>query len=356
MDWVIESYRDDEFAVSANLATKAWSLYEPITAVFNPDLFGFLWTMPGIERDLLLCAKHKGKAVGQVLTLPRTVKLGDQTFKIGAVAYVAVHPDFRRKQIAKSLLEKTIEAASEKGFDGLTLFTDLSYPLYEKIGFKTFYENAFLMKVLDPWFVAKALGKSYLAPLMWLKSRVKEKTLPEGFVLRDYENKDRYNCVNLVKEHIEQFEYVELVSEDFWVWWHEVMPKAVKPKTFVLERNGELIGTILCYTQDVKAKGKWGEKEFPLGITGTFCYKRGYENEASSLIWRALNELKRLGVPAVTNFFSPNFFQPTDFLKKIWGKQGFVRQPGREQRYMYKSLNSKFGGLESLNTFFIQPF
>ncbi|MFQ6135408.1 MAG: GNAT family N-acetyltransferase, partial [Nitrososphaerales archaeon] len=315
----------------------------------------------GVDRDMLLCAKLGGKVVGQVFTLPRRVKLRDNTFRVGAVAFMAVHPDFRRRGIARSLMEKVVKTAEEKGFDALTLFThpaplSHAYPLYERLGFKTFYSTNPQMKVLDPWFLAKAIGRPYLALLMWLKARVKDITLPEGFMIRRYEQKDRPRCVALVKEHVEQFDYVELVSEDFWVWWQESMPEAANPKTLVLERNGELIGTIACYTSAGKAKGKRGEIEFQMGGIGNLFYKRGYEQQVQSLIGRVLKELKRLGAPVATNMMSPNVFQPTDFLRRVWGKHGFIKNKDIEQIFMYKSLNSEFDGLEALKTFYIQPF
>lgn len=79
MEWVIESYKDAEIPMSSNLITKVWTEYEPITRTMSPDFIGFLWTIPGVDPDLLLCAKLGGKIVGQVFTLPRTVNLKDRT-------------------------------------------------------------------------------------------------------------------------------------------------------------------------------------------------------------------------------------------------------------------------------------
>lgn len=257
-------------------------------------------------------------------------------------------------------MDKTIELTEEKGLDALTLSSRFPnprpYPLYRELGFKTFYESAIQMKVLDPWLLAAAIRRPYLALLMWLKAHVKEITLPEGFMIRDYEQKDRQNCVDLIKEHVKQFDYVEPVSEDFWVWWHESMPKTLNSKTFVLEKNSDLIGTIACYTSGAKAKGKLGEIEFPIGNVNGLCYKRGYEQQVRSLVGRVLIELKRLGAPAAIYTFSPNVFQPTDFLKNVWGKYGFVKLRRVNQRFIYKSLNPEFNGFESLKTFYIQPF
>lgn len=367
MQFHIEIYRKDEISVSSDLITKAWGTGS-LAMTFSPEFVKFLWTIPNVDPDLLLCARFGEKVVGQVFTLPRTVKLKNHEyqFKVGGVALVAVHPDFRRKGIAKSLMSKTIEIAKEKGFDALTLFTGPQSPqllsdtypareLYEKLGFKTFYKSTLKMKVLDPWYLAKAINRPYLAPLMWLKANVREIPLPDGFMIREYEQKDRSSCIDLVKEHVKQFDYVELVHANFWSWWHESMPESMNPKTLLLEKNRELIGSIEFYTSDMKAKRKSEEKHLIIGNIGSLHYKRGFEQQVQELIIRVLHELKHLDSSAAMYMFSPNAFKPTPFLKKIWGKQGFMNLRGVVQRFMYKPLNPKFSNIEDFNTFYIQP-
>jgi predicted N-acetyltransferase YhbS len=359
MDVVIDSYREDEVEVSARLATKAFSIYEPIAPVFSPEFFNYLWTMPGIERDLLLCARMDGKVVGQTFVLPRKVRMGENVLDVGTVAVVGTDPDYSRRGIARKLMESAIERSKEKGLHGLILFTNPpwnAYRLYESVGFKTFYTSNLLMKVLDAKTVARALGVGYMAPFMKLKAGVKEKPLPQGFSIRRYEARDRADCVAMEQELTRGFDYAELVSEDSWKWWQESMSKKLNPDGYVMERNGELVGAISSYSASIRAKNKKGTMAFQLGAVGNFCYKRGHEEQVQALLARELKLMKQSGVAAASNGQSPAIFQPTEFLSTVWKKYGFMKNKQFEQRFMYKSLDPRFNGLESMKSFFIQPF
>jgi predicted N-acetyltransferase YhbS len=359
MDFTIESYRDDELAVSADVATRAFSEYEPIAPLFSPEFFHYLWTMPGIDRDLLLCARAGEKVVGQTFVFPRKVRLGGNVLDVGTVAVVATHPDFKRKGIARALMKTAMKTAEEKGFHGLILFTNPpwnAYVLYESLGFKTFYTSNLHMKVLDAKVIARAMGVPILAPFMKLKSGIKEKPLPKGFVVRKYEEGDRPGCVTMTNEYARGFDYAEEISDESWKWWQESISEKMNPKSYVLEENGALVGAISFYTSGIRAKSKKGEMKINLGAIGNFSYKRGNEEQAQGLLVRILKDMKQMGVPAASNGFSPTLFKPTEFMKTVWKKHGFIGNKKFEQRFMYKSLDRKFDKLESMKTFFLQPF
>jgi ribosomal protein S18 acetylase RimI-like enzyme len=359
MDIEIDSFRDDEVEVSAQLATKAFSVYEPISPIFSPEFFKYLWGMPGIDRDLLMCARIGEKVVGQVFVLPRKTRVGKNILDVGTIAVVGTDPDFKRKGIARSLMKKGIERAKEKGFHGLTLFTNPpwnAYALYESLGFKTFFTTNMQMKVLDAKVIARALGVPILAPFMKLKSGIKEKPLPDGFKMRGYEERDRSASIALLKERSKDFDYAELFPEQSWLWWQESMSKKLKPRSYVLEKNDELLGTISTYLSGIRAKSKKGEMKIELGSIGNFSYKQGYEEQAQALLARALKDLKQSGAPAASNGFSPTALQSNEFLSRLWKKYGFMKNKDFEQRFMYKSLDQKFDKLESMKSFFYQPF
>jgi GNAT superfamily N-acetyltransferase len=359
LEFEIDIYRDDEIETSVKVATKAFSVYEPIGPIFSPEFFRYLWTMPDIDRDLLLSARIEGKVVGQTFVLPRKTRVGNEMLDIGTVAVVGTDPAYKRKGIARALMKKAVKIAEEKGYHGLTLFTNPpwnAYKLYESLGFKTFYTTKLQLKILDAKTIAKAMGVGYMAPFMKLKAGVKEKPLPPGFRIRGYEEGDRHGCVEMVNEYSNGFDYSEEVSVESWKWWQESMSEKLHPRSFVMEKNGELVGAISSYTAGTRAKGKKGDMVFQLGNVGNFCYKPGYEEHTHALLSRVLNEQKKMGIPATANGFSPSIFQPTELFKTVWKKQGFIQNKDYELRFMYKSFDPRFKGLESMKTFFYQPF
>lgn len=359
MEFTIDSYRDDEVEASAELATKAFSIYEPIAPIFSPEFFRYLWTMPGIDRDLLLCARMGDRVVGQVFVLPRKTRVGKNVLDVGTVAVVGTDPDFKRIGIARRLMERAIETSRKKGFHGLILFTNPpwnAYRLYESLGFGTFYTSNLQMKVLDAKVLARALGMPLMAPMMKLKAGVKEKRLPQGFSIREYEEADRPGCIAMEEEFCKGFDYAETVTEDSWKWWQESMSSKLNPRSYVMERNGELVGVISSYLSSMRAKGKKGEMTIQMGSIGNFCYSRGSEDNVHALLTHELVDMKRSGLPAATNGFSPTLFQPTELLGTVWKKHGFMKNKQFEQRFMYKSLDPRFTGLESMKSFFLQPF
>ena len=76
-------------------------------------------------------AVHAGRIVGSVTTTP----LGNRVAWIGMML---VHPDFRRRGIARALMLRAIELLRNQGFATIGLdATPLGKPLYEQLGFRS---------------------------------------------------------------------------------------------------------------------------------------------------------------------------------------------------------------------------
>ncbi len=76
-------------------------------------------------------AVHAGRIVGSVTTTP----LGTRVAWIGMML---VHPDFRRRGIARGLMLRAIELLRDQGFATIGLdATPLGKPLYEQLGFRS---------------------------------------------------------------------------------------------------------------------------------------------------------------------------------------------------------------------------
>ncbi len=104
-----------------------------------------------IKNDFIgIIGEHNGKVVSAayliILDYPANPKLING--KAGTLLNVYTYPEYRRKGIAKKLLEEIIKEAKLMGITSIDLnATESGYNLYKKLGFKDDNDKRMLLKI-----------------------------------------------------------------------------------------------------------------------------------------------------------------------------------------------------------------
>ncbi len=108
---------------------------------FAGKLFLFLLQIFGKEPLRFFVAEANGSVVGTTMV--------SRQGKVGYISTVMVHPDYRRRGIAKRLLEKAINHIRKGGMERAVLHVDsvneTAKNLYVKLGFKEFEKMAYMV-------------------------------------------------------------------------------------------------------------------------------------------------------------------------------------------------------------------
>ncbi|MGG7142723.1 GNAT family N-acetyltransferase [Clostridium nigeriense] len=85
-------------------------------------------------KELSLIAEDNDRIVGHILLTKAFIKENNREFDTLALAPVAVLPDYQKRGIGKSLINKAIEKAIELGYKSIVVLGHENY--YPKFGFK----------------------------------------------------------------------------------------------------------------------------------------------------------------------------------------------------------------------------
>ncbi len=139
MAWFIRHFtKQDQHAAYELIHDGLGEHFGFINRKCNPDLQNIWQTF--IKRDSpFLVVEYKNKIIG-------TGALIKESKDTGRIVRMSVHKDFRRKGIARSLLQKLFAIAKEKGYKKLVAATTKTWHpairLYESAGFKKVSEDS----------------------------------------------------------------------------------------------------------------------------------------------------------------------------------------------------------------------
>jgi putative acetyltransferase len=111
-----------------NIRAFGWRLGEPL-------LVALLRQYPHFTPELSLIAEVDGRAVGQALFLPYTMRLMGMSIPVVNLAPLAIHPDYQKQGIGGALIEEGHRIAREKGYVLSILLGHTEY--YPRFGYRT---------------------------------------------------------------------------------------------------------------------------------------------------------------------------------------------------------------------------
>jgi predicted acetyltransferase len=108
-DYNVRSIREDELEDMLELTSTAYnSSKETFRRIYEDD--------PFYDFELTRVADLGGRLIGYLRAAPRTIWIGSSQVKMGGIAEVCTHREFRRKGVASHLLESMVDLMSRKGY------------------------------------------------------------------------------------------------------------------------------------------------------------------------------------------------------------------------------------------------
>ena len=348
----IECYKDQEIAQSAHLFNRAFLYYRPFSPQTSVGQMRLLMRNSWVDPDLLLCAKINGAIVGQVLVLPREVKVAGSLSRVGMVSQVAVHPNWRRKGIGKTLMERAAALATDRDYDGLLLTADpgsRAHSLYRKLGYRTLVRMQLMIKILDSSILSRALNASYLLPLLRLLSRHHQIALPPGTMVRSYGVADREHALALLKSHVGTRECVEEVNEQFWIWKHETLQLGESERCFVAEEDGRIVAFVSAAPMIAMARIGRKNARTRVCILEDLCYEEGVRSHLRAFLGEVLRKLLIFHPVAAVHLACPDE-------RRLWKNLGLHGMPLQRVERMALSLKPSFNRLFQARSFYFSRF
>jgi len=315
------------------LVNQAFFRMYPKSMIFQEDFFW--WCGESLWNDPMLiwgAYQLEIEPVGVVFCYEKRARIKGEFLHLGYVGPVAVHPQYWRKGIAKTLLEKLIEVCQTRRMDALVLSTDPKYPahfLYQRLGFRTYSIRRPRVKILDVSGIMRTLGlPTGKGLLRFIKIR---KKYPLGnFSIKEYEPSERSEVYRLYQQSIASLDYADLPSQSLWDHLLE-SPKSTGLRTWVIKRNNSIAGSFTTFDLEVKIR-----KHFlPGALLFNLIIKPEIGGLFSEPILYAAEQLKSTGAKFILQM---GFFDPA--LEAILKNCGFRRWLSPVQWSMYKPLRS----------------
>jgi len=351
IDFEVSNWVEKEVSAYRDILNSAFSEMYEMRINFNMDLFRWwrkaLWT----DNDLMLCAKVDGKPIGVLCSFKKQAMVKGELLQLGYIGPMGVLPGYWRRSIGRSMMERLIQVGIDKKLDALTLFADPKYPphfLYEKLGFKRFYDRRSMTKILDRRAVSTAM---HLNPVFSFFLRfmtgVKETKLPNGYRVRTYQTDDFNEVISLRGRSTEKFDYVDIPQQEMWLQKLEEYPKSASPISLVLLRSNEIIGFVFGATHKDMVAVKRGQSETTLTVSviDDLFFKEDEVQNVQGFVSHALKQCNINGGGMVIHSTSG----PTHNL--VLKKSGFMSRGAPPTWVMYKPLregvDSRFESIRS---------
>ncbi len=240
-DEMLLSQREAEVTFGAELSVRLGRLtaiaFAAFAGVVQPSPAKTAWYLarPGMDRDLsgvIVCA---GEIASSVYVTRLRFAVGGQPFQMAMIDTVVTHPDFRRRGMARRLLQRALDGARAAGLDGVSLYTvpqTLPFAIYTRLGFRPYRQS-----------------------MVWTEKGAS--SLPAGAAtvrsLRDEEE-------NTVRDLVRRFNagrdgFVPL-DDTLWRWRKHQRPPHMPADVRTAWDGSRLVGTVtLCPVELVSAGG-----------------------------------------------------------------------------------------------------
>jgi ribosomal protein S18 acetylase RimI-like enzyme len=116
------------------------------------DEKSWLWRYkerPDSEDDQIILAKFEDKIVGVIIVTFREIKINNENFKFGMIDDVATLPEFRKRGIAKKMLQEAVEFIQERKCDASALCADpkgKAIKIYRSFNYQdSYYIQSFIL-------------------------------------------------------------------------------------------------------------------------------------------------------------------------------------------------------------------
>ncbi len=289
----------------------------------------------------IIVTNSSGDYIANYTLAKQVIFIEHETFTALTINYVATHPDYAGKGLAKKLTQMAIDYAENQSYDGLLLSADVSYhalKIYEKKGFKEVKRLNILFRPVSAKNVLFYLKFPFtlLVPIS-VYSYIREKLYKQSKILPQELNVDLHESYfekinEFYKDYNGSIEY----SPSKWKWI-ETAPTALDfSKTFVIldEKENTIIAGCRVKALDVYIYSR----KFKTGvISDLFAFGKN-EKETKmlqkTLIGHSLKFLKKKNIPIALTFLSPLCSTYKDFKRS-----GFISVA--KSAYMIHSLSEK---------------
>ncbi len=212
------------------------------TAFFERSIF----QRPGIDFEGSIIIKKDNEIIANTTLTRRKLRFKKEELDLLAIDYVVTHPNHRGKGLAKTMMNRSIDYAKEKGLDGLFLSADPKYharDIYAKIGFQEVEQASVAVRMTD--YAATWSGFELPYKLLVLSLPLsktinifhKKSNLPVN--LADESDIDSF--LKSVKDHFgDNFGYTSLTQEK-WEWIKDCSINENFPIALMVMLNDEII-------------------------------------------------------------------------------------------------------------------
>lgn len=308
----LKDYIIDQLVSLFNLCFGEYPLLLPRTNAL------FRWRYlerPNNEKDRTFIAIDGQNIVSHVAITFSTMMFGKEPKLIGSIDEVMTHPKYRRRGLAKRLMNHAIEYAKENDADGMILFTgydSVPYHFYSKLGFVDVGSITMYLRVLKIRDIYSRLPiklKVAVPPLLLYQKIRKPK---DDLNITAVKNSKAYETV--IKIHNEMYSdyegFIKLDMDRFY--W--ITKSFDDSRTNVLRYiyNNQDVGYSIISIQNIQQ----GNVLYPCAII-----KFGIINERflQSILFHSLQSAKEQG--AVFAAFILPIYDP---ILKIFKKSGFI--------------------------------
>lgn len=253
--------------------------------VFPEDRAFFLERLdldPSYEFETTWIAKVDGRLAAAVQLFPYFISLQDTCLKVGGIGNVAALPQYRGKNLTRTILNRQINWMSRHGYDLSFLFTGIN-AFYEKSGWQTVPRRSHCLNQSD----------------------IPAIETDNVYSVSEFRQTDLGDIKNIYKVFNRDYVGTRIRNSSYWEgqlqWSHE------KPGEFlVARREGKIVGYVrarFTKTGDIDVK--------------ECCYLHGEENAVTALIKELLARKKGF------KKFRISVAEPHELLKlfKRWGAE-----------------------------------
>ncbi len=154
-DEMLLSQREAQVTFGAELPVRLGRLtaiaFAAFAGVVQPSPAKTAWYLarPGMDRDLSGVIVHAGEIVSSVYVTRLRFAVGGEPRQMAMIDTVITHPDFRRRGMARRLLQRALDGARAAGLDGVSLYTvpqTLPFAIYTRLGFHPYRQSIVWME------------------------------------------------------------------------------------------------------------------------------------------------------------------------------------------------------------------
>lgn len=267
---------------------------------------------PSSEEDSLILAEVDKKIVGTVIVTFRNLKIGEKILKFGMIDDVATLPEYRRRGIARKMLEEAVEFVEEKNCDASALSADPegnAKRIYESFGYKdTYYIQNFILPG-HPYEIFKRIPVfTPLLPLWYIWSAI---------IKRKKYSKTNLKIEKLVRDRIKEYEEAinkfysdfPVFSEEYLVWKHFKSPH--KNILLVATEMDKITGAISLIVQ----RCRLSNYKIDVGYINEIFFEK--EEEGYQLLYKIIEFAEKEKISVIQYAISFNNKKLFSFFKKI---------------------------------------